>query len=421
MPPQPRPALVDLPHEASAALIDVERFIERGTREFTRTNVALFAAGFTTFALIYCVQPIMPVLGRAFHIDAATAALSLSATTQSLAVAMLVASSLSEVFGRKSVMAVSLFASSALMMASAFASNWPTLLVMRALAGIAFSGLPATAMAYVGEEIDRRSIGLAMGLYIAGTGLGALGGRLIVAGLADLGSWRLGLFTIGCLALASSVVFVATLPASRHFRAQPSHGSALARSFARHLCNPVQALLYTEGFLLMGVFVALYNYMGYRLMAAPYGFSQTVVGLIFLTSLVGILTSAWVGDLASRVGRGRVLPVLVLLIAAGLLTTLAGSVPAILAGLALATFAFYGAHTVASSWVGVAASGAKAQASSLYLFAYYTGSSLWGWCGGLAWMGGGWAAVVILCSGLLAGAFALSLLLGRATVAQRTA
>ena len=420
MPPDPRSALADLPHEAAAALDDVERFIERGTRSFALTNVALFAAGFTTFALIYCVQPIMPVLGEAFHIDAATAALSLSATTQCLAVAMLVASSLSEVYGRKPVMAVSLFASSALMMASAFAPNWPALLAMRALAGIAFSGLPATAMAYVGEEIDRRSIGLAMGLYIAGTGLGALGGRLIVAGLADLGSWRLGLFTIGGLALASSVVFVATLPGSRHFKAQPSQGRALARSFVRHLGNPVQALLYVQGFLLMGVYVALYNYMGYRLMSAPYGFSQTVVGLIFLTSLVGILTSAWVGDLASRVGRGRMFPVLVVLLALGLWTTLAGSVPAILAGLGLATFAFYGAHTIASSWVGIAAQGAKAQASSLYLFAYYTGSSLWGWYGGLAWMAGGWGGVVVLCSGLLAVAFALSLLLGRVAVAQRT-
>ena len=212
-----RPA-VDPPHQAVAALDDVERFIVRGSRAFTLANVALFAAGFTTFALIYCVQPIMPVLGQDFEVDAATASLSLSATTQCLAVAMLVASSLSEVYGRKPVMVLSLFASSALMIATAFAPTWPSLLVLRALAGIAFSGLPATAMAYVGEEMDRESVGLAMGLYIGGTGLGALGGRLIVGGFTDLGSWRTGLFVIGVLALLSSVVFVLALPASRHFR-----------------------------------------------------------------------------------------------------------------------------------------------------------------------------------------------------------
>ncbi len=130
-PPAPSPPL----GEATAALDDAARFIARGTREFTLANVALFAAGFTTFALIYCVQPILPVLGRDFGVDAATASLALSATTQCLAVAMLVASSLSEVYGRKPVMVLSLFSSSALMIASAFAPGWRSLVALRALAG----------------------------------------------------------------------------------------------------------------------------------------------------------------------------------------------------------------------------------------------------------------------------------------------
>ena len=409
--PSPEPAPASVAPAAAAALADVERFILRGTRDFTRANVALFAAGFTTFALIYCVQPIMPVLGREFGLDAATASLSLSATTQSLAFAMLVASSLSEAYGRKPVMVLSLFSSSALMIGSAFAPNWPTLLALRALAGLCFSGLPATAMAYVGEEMDRGSVGLAMGLYIGGTGLGALAGRLIVGGFTDLGSWRLGLFVIGVLALASSVVFVLAPPPSRHFRPGSPHPRAIAAGFARHLRDPTQPNLYAEGLLLLGVFVSLYNYLGYRLMAPPYGFSQTAVGLIFTISLVGIASSAWVGDLAGRVGRGRVFPALVLLIAAGTALTLASSVVAILLGMALLTFAFYGAHTVASAWVGIAAGQGKAQAASLYLFSYYTGSSLVGWVGGLAYWQGGWDGVVGLSGAILAVALGLSGLL----------
>ena len=409
--PDPAPTVV-APAASAAARADAERFILRGTRDFARANVALFAAGFTTFALIYCVQPIMPVLGREFGLDAATASLSLSATTQSLAVAMLVASSLSEAYGRKPVMVLSLFSSSALMIGSAFAPNWPTLLALRALAGLCFSGLPATAMAYVGEEMDRGSVGLAMGLYIGGTGLGALAGRLIVGGFTDLGSWRLGLFVIGALALASSVVFVAALPPSRHFRPGSPHPRAIAAGFARHLRNPVQLILYAEGLLLLGVFVSLYNYLGYRLMAPPYGFSQTAVGLIFTISLVGIASSAWIGDLAGRLGRGRVFPGLVLLIAAGTALTLSSSVVVILLGMALLTFAFYGAHTVASAWVGIAAGQGKAQAASLYLFSYYTGSSLVGWAGGIAYGYAGWNGVASLAGAVLAVALGLSGLMG---------
>lgn len=407
------PALAGLPHAAGGALDDVERFITRGTRAFTLANVALFAAGFTTFALIYCVQPIMPVLGHEFGLDAATASLSLSATTQCLAVAMLVASSLSEVYGRKPVMVLSLFASSVLMIGTAFAPTWPSLLALRALAGIAFSGLPATAMAYVGEEMDRDSVGLAMGLYIGGTGLGALGGRLIVGGFTDLGSWRTGLFVIGVLALLSSVVFVVALPASRHFRPGSPRPRALLAGFARHLGDSTQLLLYAEGLLLLGVFVSLYNYLGYRLMAPPYGFSQTAVGLIFALSLVGIASSAGVGDLAGRLGRGRVFPALVALIAAGTALTLSGNVVVILLGMALVTFAFYGAHTVASAWVGIAAGTGKAQAASLYLFFYYTGSSVVGWTGGLAYVRHGWAGVVAVSAAALLLGLACSALLAR--------
>ena len=388
----PAPSLSE---SAASATDDLERFIERGTREFRLTNVALFAAGFTTFALIYCVQPIMPVFSAEFGISAAQASLSLSVTTLSLAFCMLVASSLSEVLGRKPVMVASLFASSLLMIVSAFAPNWESFLVLRALAGITFSGLPATAMAYVGEEMHIRSTGLAMGLYIGGTGLGALGGRFIVGFMTDFLSWRYGLFTVGVLALICSVVFLLFLPPSRHFSRRPFRPATLLNGFVLNLRNPTQLTLYAEGFLLLGVFVSMYNYIGYRLLAPPYNFSQTVVALIFGISLVGIVSAAWVGDFAARMGRARVFWVLVGLIATGVGLTAAHDLLPILAGLTLLTFAFYGAHSIASSWVGTEARQAKAQASSLYLFSYYAGSSLLGSLGGFAWQHGGWNGVVL--------------------------
>ncbi len=144
-------------------------------------------------------------------------------------------------------------------------------------------------------------------------------------------------------------------------------------------------------------------------MRAPYGFSQTEVGLIFSISLVGILSSAWVGDVASRIGRTRIFPALVILILVSVALTLAASLYAILGGMALLTFAFYGAHTVASSQVGQQARVAKAQASSLYLFSYYSGSSLIGSLGGIAFERDGRNGLVGLCSLVLVAALALAL------------
>ncbi|MFC7609741.1 MFS transporter [Teichococcus aestuarii] len=70
-----------------------------------------------------------------------------------MAVCMLLASAASEALGRKPVMLVSVLASALLTIAAAFAPGWESFLLLRALLGIALSGLPAVAMAYITEEL----------------------------------------------------------------------------------------------------------------------------------------------------------------------------------------------------------------------------------------------------------------------------
>jgi YNFM family putative membrane transporter len=73
------------------------------------------------------------------------------------------------------------------------------------------------------------------------------------------------------------------------------------------------------------------------------------------------------------------------------------------------TFGFFGAHSVASSWVGRRAVQARAQASSLYLFFYYFGSSVVGSLGGIAWADWGWPGVTVLIGALSLAALAIAL------------
>ena len=277
-------------------------YIEAGTPAFRRTNLALFAAGFSTFALLYCVQPLMPEFSREFGVGAAASSLSLSLTTGLLAVAMLVASSLSEALGRKPVMVVSLLASAGLTLVAALAPGWHALLLVRALEGITFSGLPAVAMAYVGEEMHPRSIGLAMGLYISGSGLGGMLAALPhrrrhrVLLLARGARHHRGVRASGRAGGLAQPAALGPLPA-----AAAVAGHLLAR-FAEHLRDKGLPWLFAEGFLLMGSFVTVYNYIGYRLLAPPYGLGQTAVGAIFLVYLVGI--AARPGSATSPAGSG---------------------------------------------------------------------------------------------------------------------
>ncbi|MDZ4190435.1 MFS transporter [Ectopseudomonas chengduensis] len=378
--------------------------LTRGSAGYRRATLALFCAGFATFAMLYCVQPLLPLLAAHFRVSAASSSLALSLTTLSLALCLLVSGALAESWGRKPVMAAALGLAAVLGIACALVEEWGSLLILRALLGLALSGLPALAMAYVGEEFDPEALPAAMGLYIGGTALGGLLGRLLAGLLSDLGGWPWALGGIAGLGLLALALFIWLLPPSRHFTAQPLSLRGLLRNFALHLSNPRLRVLFALAFLLMGGFVALFNYVGFRLAGEPFNLSATVIGLLFTVYLLGIFSAGWAGRLVPRFGARQVLHGGIGLMLLGVAMCAAPWLSAAVVGLALFTLGFFAAHAVASGQVGIHAQGAKAQASALYLCAYYLGSSLVGYVGGYVWEHAGWLALL----GVLASLFILA-------------
>ena len=383
-----------------------EDLIRHGTPAFRRTNLALFAAGLSTFGLLYCVQPLMPLFSAHYGISAAASALSLSLTTGVLAFAMLFAGGVSDAWGRKSVMVASLLSSAVLVLLTALMPNWYALLTVRTLLGLTLSGLPAVAMTYLTEEMHAESIGLGMGLYISGSAVGGMSGRLISGVVADYFGWRIGVAVVGVVGLICGVIFWQALPPSRYFRPQALQWRALLSRFATMFRDAGLPWLFAEGFLLLGAFVTVYNYLGYRLLAPPYNLSQTVVGLIFAIYLVGTFSSAWMGHLAGKLGRRKVLWTALALMLFGVACTMMTPLWLIILGITAITFGFFGGHSIVSSWVGRRGGVAKAQASSMYLFSYYMGSSIAGASGGLFYADYGWQGValfvgVLVLAGLL--------------------
>ena len=381
---------------AARAVNDAPReYIHHGTPEFRRINWALFAAGFATFGLLYCVQPLLPEFSRDYGVSEAVSALSLSLTTGVLAFGMLFAGVLSDAWGRKPVMVGSILSSALLVLASALMPNWTSLLVVRSLLGVTLSGLPAVTMTYLAEEMDVASIGLGMGLYISGNAIGGMSGRLITGVLTDFVNWRVGVMVVAGVGLVCALAFWRLLPPSRHFIRQPLRWRLVGERFSVIFHDRGLPWLFAEGFLLLGAFVTVYNYLGYRLLAPPYNLSQAVVGAIFAIYLIGTFSSPWVGHLAGKLGRRKVLWTMLALMLIGTALTALASLWAILAGVTVLTFGFFGGHSTVSSWVGRRAGAGKAHASSLYLFCYYMGSSIAGACGGLFYASDGWNGVAV--------------------------
>jgi MFS transporter, YNFM family, putative membrane transport protein len=377
---------------------------------YRRIAIALFLAGFATFSLLYCVQPLLPAFAREFKIGAAASSLSLSLSTGLLAVSILCAGALSERVGRRGLMFASMTSAALFNLLAASASDWNVMLVWRALEGFALGGVPAVAMAYLAEEIAPDGLGFSMGLYVGGTAFGGMIGRIGMSALEQYFSWRTAMASIGVIDLLAAIAFVMLLPPSRRFVKRTDltlrHHLQLWKAQLQHRRLPY---VFGIGFLAMGAFVTVYNYAGFRLIAPPFNLTSTECGLIFAAYLFGMVSSSSAGALSDRFGRAPVLLCGLLLFAAGLALTLCASLVPVIAGIVLATIGFFVAHSVASGWVGRLAGAAKGHAASLYLLAYYVGSSVLGSIGGWFWQHGGWHAVAAYVAVLLALCLAVAL------------
>ena len=403
-----------------------ERFDER------RLLVALFGAGTAAFAQLYAPQSVLPDAARELATSASATSLLVSAATLGLAVGVLPWAWVADHVGRVRAMTFAMLGATAVGLAIPFAPTFGLMVAGRAVEGLLVAGVPAVAMAYLTETLIETgaasAVPRAAGAYVAGTSMGGLLGRLVAGGVAELFGWRAGVGAVAVTCLVAAGVFVWLTPRDRAVpRAgrglgEPSPGDppekqALSQNQApdagrasrlRVLLSPRLLVLDAQGLLLMGGFVAVYNYLGFRLADEPFGLSSGVVSLVFLAYLAGTWSSLRTGRLVVRHGRRRVLIVSAGVMAVGVVATLSGWLPLVLAGLVVLTAGFFGAHAVASGWTPVAAPQARTQPAAVYNLAYYAGSSVFGWLGGVGFALAGWPGTVGMVLALVAVAVGLA-------------
>jgi YNFM family putative membrane transporter len=362
--------------------------------DLRRLKVAMLAAGLAAFSLLYFTQALLPALSRSFRVSATTSTLSVSVATGALAVALLPMSSLAETLGRVRTMKWCLSLACLLAFASAAAPSFWVLLVLRALLGGCLAGVISVAVGHLADEAPAGTVGSLIGLYVSGNSLGGIAGRLVPGLAQQFFSWRISVVLLACCASVATAVFVTMLPAARQAVVAPTglaHQLASLRSLwadrgIRRLC--------AVAFLIVGGFVACFNYLTFRLIKPPLNLSPSVASLLFLAYLAGTASAPVAGRLADSLGRRRLVVAALLVSLAGLLLTLVDDVAVIVLGLLILTAGFFATHATASGWVSARAAGGRAQGAAMYLMAYYIGSSTLGSAAGVAYRSQGWGGVV---------------------------
>lgn len=263
--------------------------------------------------------------------------------------------------------------------------------------GVGLAFILVSAMAWVADHAATWAFAAIGGLYISGTTMGGVLGRLSSGLFAEFFEWHGAILITTALAAVTGVVAHLLLPGAPTVprNADGAHvaGSDPHRWF--------RLRMFLVGGFGMAAFVGVYNATTYRVAGEPFGMGPGFTGLIFLTYLSGTLTSAVVGRWVQRWSMGRVMAVAGLVAAAGVVVTLIPSVMAIVGGLLILSAGFFAMHAVAN---GAAArySQAPSRSSAMYSLSYYLGSSVGGILLGWAWDFGGWPASVVGALALLA-------------------
>lgn len=368
---------------------------------YRRILIALFAAGFATFAQLYSTQSLMPEISRDLGISASSAGLSISLATGGLGATVLVWAALADRHGRVAVMKVSSVAATLLALAVPFMPTWEMILGVRLLEGVALGALPALAMAYLGEEIHPRYLAIVAGAFVSGNTVGGLSGRLISGIAGDFLGWRAGLLAVALSCAIAAVAFISVIPEARGFVPTAQRVGAGEHIISQRerlrsaLSVPKLWAVYAVGFCGMGAFVSMYSYIGYLLAKPPYSLPTAVTSSIFVIYLFGTVASRAAGKIAFRWGSRRTIVAGFFLMAIGAALTLIPELILTSLGLVVFTYGFFTLSPIAAAITSRLTKHGRAQASALYQLCYYAGSAILGLLLGVVLDAFGWNATVV--------------------------
>ncbi|MEW9577358.1 MFS transporter [Bacillus toyonensis] len=390
------------------------QYVELGSNAYRRILFSMLLGSIVTFAILYGPQTLIHIFPRHFNIPPSTASLIISFATVGLAVGMLFITVFSNAWGRKKIMGTSLILASVLNILLALSPTFKILISLRILQGIILSGFPAIALTYLSEEISPNHVGRVIGIYVSGSAVGGFIGRVIISTLTSLFTWNIAVLILGILSVFFSLLFVIYLPESKNLKHTTISFNNFISGMIRALKNKKLFYMYVIGFLILGAYVALFNYIGFPLSKSPYNLSQTAISFLFIFQLCGSWGAYFSGKLTEKYSRVHLMFGAITLSLIGSILIISSNIFILILGLILFVCGTFAGHSVTSGWIGTISSpDLKVYSSSIYLFFYYTGSTLIGWFGGIFLSLFGWIGVILMICGLLMITVCLVVLISR--------
>ncbi|WP_336246355.1 MFS transporter [Sporosarcina cyprini] len=348
------------------------------------------------FAAMYAMQPLLPVFTEEFSISVSYASMAMSATTIGLILGLVVLGFMSDRRGRSMFVKLSLLCSVLPFLIIPSVDAFWLIVLLRFIQGFALAGVPAAALAYISEEVDRRYANLATALYISCNSLGGMIGRFLTGYMAEQVSWQFSLYILAAFGAVLFGFICFLLPKSKNFTSSTVRFAEDLEGFFFHLKNPSLLLVFGLGVVLQLSFTGIWTYVPFHLLVPPFSLSLETISYLYLVYSFGVVGGPIGGWLSGRFGLRSVRLVAILLFSIGILLTLASAIWLLVVGFCLICLGFFTAHSLTAASVSKEATHHKGSASSLYLVSYYIGVTLGSTLLSPWWGAFGWSGLVVL-------------------------
>ena len=338
---------------------------------FQGAVIALTA--FLTLIDLFAIQAILPSLAKRYAVSPSDIGAAANACTLGMAVASLITAMLSRHIDRRAGIAISLALLAVPTAALGFVDNLTTFTLLRVLQGCLMATAFTLMLAYLGEHFGPAESARVFAAFITGNVLSNLAGRMLSASLADGFGVPTTFLTFSALNLLGAVlVFFTVTKAAPMSQVTAPTGSGLD-AIKTHLRHPELRSAFLIGFLILFVFIGVFTYVNFILVAPPFSIGMMQLGFVYLVFLPSLPTTIVAGRIAGIIGARPALILFLSIAVAGLPFLNGTSLPGVLAGLVLVAVGTFAAQAVATGYVGQAAKSDRGAASGIYLAAYFGG------------------------------------------------
>lgn len=371
----------------------------------TRALTLLFAvAGGAAVGNLYWAQPLLEEIARSFGVSVGAAGLLVTVTQIGYAVGIFLVVPLGDVLNRRRLIPLVLVASSVALFAAAAAPGFGLLLGSLVLVGLTtVAGQLLIPLA--GDLAEPAERGRVVGTVVSGVLIGILVSRTVSGLVADAFGWRAIYVLAGVIALVFAGVLGRLLPVLPA-RAAIAYGTLLGSVFVavrRHRAVPVTLMISAAGF---SVFTLFWTGITFLLSTEPYGYSVTQIGLVGLVGLAGAIAAQRAGRLHDRGWSVPVTGAAIAVTIGSLVLAAVGqrSIVVVLIAVLILDIAIQAMNVLNQSRMFAVDPAARSRLNTAFVTVNFIGGAIGSALASVLYDLGGWTAVMVGGSAVLAAA-----------------